>query len=714
MTYLIPGIRWKYISGYFGGVAPPPISDGRWADAPLLTDGDLVTGYAACTCYLDTTLYVAYANPRLYATISSSAGAAFYIFGSNDGVTWAAVGTGSGTAASLGFVQGSYRYWAVNYNPFVAGDILTELQVTTTTSVPPTATLSASPSSIISGQSSTLTYADANATSASIDHGIGAVTVNGSGTVSVSPVVTTTYTLTVIGTDGSTITQTATVTVTTTSVPPTATLTATPSALSLCVPGPALLAWTTANAASASLDNGIGTVSLSGSLPVNPVVTTTYTLTVIGTDGSTITQTATITVTPYILDTQTPDVTTGLPSWFGGKRNIAPGTYRLRYLGGAYQFDRNKGFAVDGCGFPPNMGGGGFAGFHLTDGLTASPLTPGDGLLYTVPGDAAAANAAAKLYYLHGGGYLGVYLSQQALGYPNPPVSGTTPTFEIYGPVPSATLSAFPPAVRAGQPFTLSWVTAAGNASLDNGIGAVASSGSQSVTPSVTTSYNLTCANACTSATSAATVTVVPPGMPPGLTAVSGAGGITLTAIAPPLTLGLVTVDGYQFLRSLTSGSGYAPVGTSLTPGFTDTTAAAGVLYFYICRSYSAAQFSSGSIEAASFVPISPTPPVLFLTPGNGQMLICWNAPAAFPYGSLTPRLPPPGVRLTASVFRSLTPGGEGGTPVAAGLAATFFTDPGLTNGQTYFYTVAFVNAAGTGTQSAEMSAVPQLGLGWA
>ncbi|MBA3912486.1 MAG: hypothetical protein H0X25_01190 [Acidobacteriales bacterium] len=149
-------------------------------------------------------------------------------------------------------------------------------------------TISASPSSINSGQSATLTWNSENATSASINNGVGSV--QPSGTASVSPTQTTTYQITATGGGG---TSTAQVTVSV-SAPgsPTATLSANPSSIS--VGGSSQLTWTTTNATTVSIDNGIGSVATNGNATVTPATTTTYTLTATGNTGST---TAQVTVT---------------------------------------------------------------------------------------------------------------------------------------------------------------------------------------------------------------------------------------------------------------------------------------------------------------------------------------------------------------------------------------------------------------------------------
>ena len=68
--------------------------------------------------------------------------------------------------------------------------------------------------------------------------------------------------------------------------PPTASLNVLPSTIT--AGGTATLSWNTGNAVSASIDNGIGSVAVpSGSQPVSPAATTTYTLTAVNANGST-------------------------------------------------------------------------------------------------------------------------------------------------------------------------------------------------------------------------------------------------------------------------------------------------------------------------------------------------------------------------------------------------------------------------------------------
>jgi RHS repeat-associated protein len=151
--------------------------------------------------------------------------------------------------------------------------------VTVTVLYPPTVNISADPETIEVGQSATLSWTSTNADSASIDQGIGSVPVDGS--MPVSPTETTTYTITATGPGG---TATDSVTVTVTSTTPTVSISAAPETIQ--VGESSTLSWTSTNAQSAHIDNGIGVVSVDGSTIVSPEHTTTYTITVTGSTGS--------------------------------------------------------------------------------------------------------------------------------------------------------------------------------------------------------------------------------------------------------------------------------------------------------------------------------------------------------------------------------------------------------------------------------------------
>ena len=161
--------------------------------------------------------------------------------------------------------------------------------------VPPTVnSFTATPGTIIEGESSTLAWETTNAASVSIDQGVGSQPVDGS--VVVSPTVTTTYTLTAPGAGG---TAVATAAVTVIPLPVIDSFTAT---LDIIIEGESsTLAWETTNVTSVSIDQGVGSQPVDGSVVVSPAVTTTYTLTATGPGGVAMAG-ATVTVIPLVTE----------------------------------------------------------------------------------------------------------------------------------------------------------------------------------------------------------------------------------------------------------------------------------------------------------------------------------------------------------------------------------------------------------------------------
>ena len=150
----------------------------------------------------------------------------------------------------------------------------------------------ANPSVIRAGQATTLQWTVFNAATVSLDHGIGTKPVADS--VSVHPTTTTTYSLTGVGANGATTTAQTTVHVAPDAAPYIVSFTATPGMIAIgdC----STLAWTTANASTVSIDNGIGSQPVTGSRVVCPTATTSYTLTATG-EGGGATRSSTVVVT---------------------------------------------------------------------------------------------------------------------------------------------------------------------------------------------------------------------------------------------------------------------------------------------------------------------------------------------------------------------------------------------------------------------------------
>jgi phospholipase C len=153
----------------------------------------------------------------------------------------------------------------------------------------PSITLTLSPTVVAAGQTTTLTWASTNSTSVAIKPSIlgdDVTSVALSGSAAVVVPANTTFTATATGAQGVTASASATVNILG------VTLVATPSKIG---PGQtATLSWTSGNAATLSIDQGIGAETApQGSVVVSPAATTTYTIT--ATNG-TATATATATV----------------------------------------------------------------------------------------------------------------------------------------------------------------------------------------------------------------------------------------------------------------------------------------------------------------------------------------------------------------------------------------------------------------------------------
>jgi RHS repeat-associated protein len=146
---------------------------------------------------------------------------------------------------------------------------------------PVTVSISADPATISQGESSTLTWGSINADSCIIDPGIGSVDVNGS--ITVYPTETTTYTITATGAGGAAV-AIALVTVIDAPYAPAVSISADPATID--IGESTLLSWSSTNADTAHIDNGVGVVSVDGSFLLSPEHTTTYTITATGAAGS--------------------------------------------------------------------------------------------------------------------------------------------------------------------------------------------------------------------------------------------------------------------------------------------------------------------------------------------------------------------------------------------------------------------------------------------
>ena len=332
--------------------------------------------------------------------------------------------------------------------------------VTATNAPPAVISFSASPTTINSGDTAVLTWNVTNASSVSIDQGVGKVGAQGS--QNVKPQTTTTYTLTAIGTGGP-VTATATVTVNTSggggpTTAPTIQLTA--DKTSITSGGTATLSWTSTNATSITIDQGIGTVSVpSGTYNVSPPSTATYTATATGPGG---------TATASVIITVTAPAPPSITSFTASPTTI------------------NKGDVTTLTWKTENA-----------TSVTLSPSIPAeDNQPLALSGSATDTPASSTTYTLTATGPGGASATAQV-------------TVTVNIPAPTVTLTATPTSVPAGGTSTLSWSSQnADKITIDNGVGDVtAPSGKKDVTVDSTTTYTAT-ATGSNGATATAQVTV--------------------------------------------------------------------------------------------------------------------------------------------------------------------------------------------------------------
>ena len=184
------------------------------------------------------------------------------------------------------------------------------------------------------------------------------------------------------------------------------------------------------------------------------------------------------------------------------------------------------------------------------------------------------------------------------------------------------------------------------------------------------------------------------PAAPTALTAASGNQQVGLTWVASS------GATSYHVKRATTSGGPYTQLGSATVTGYTDAGLTNGTKYFYVVSALNTAGESANSSEASS-TPTSPAPPPaapvaptsLVAAAGNQQVSLTWTASSG----------------ATSYHVKRATASGGPYTQVGAP-ATTSYSDPGLTNGTTYFYVVSALNATGESANSNQASATPAAG----
>ncbi|MES2920761.1 MAG: rhamnogalacturonan lyase B N-terminal domain-containing protein [Verrucomicrobiota bacterium] len=177
-----------------------------------------------------------------------------------------------------------------------------------------------------------------------------------------------------------------------------------------------------------------------------------------------------------------------------------------------------------------------------------------------------------------------------------------------------------------------------------------------------------------------------PPPAPAGVTASPGNAQVALTWNA------VAGATGYNVKRATVSGGPYTTlISNFVAAAYTDAAVTNGTTYYYaITTAATAAESARSADVSATPVAPPPAPASLTATGGNAQVALSWNATAG---------------AASYTVKRSLTSGS--GYATLTTVAATGYTDTGLTNGTPYHYVVSASNAGGTSADSTQASATP-------
>jgi fibronectin type 3 domain-containing protein len=175
------------------------------------------------------------------------------------------------------------------------------------------------------------------------------------------------------------------------------------------------------------------------------------------------------------------------------------------------------------------------------------------------------------------------------------------------------------------------------------------------------------------------------PVVPNGVTATPGNGAVTLRWSAA------TGATSYHLKRSTSNAGNYTQIAAPTFAGYTDVGVKNGTTYYYVVSAVDTAG-ESGNSAQVSVKPsnLPPVPAGLSATDGNGQASLRWST-------------------VTGATSYHLKRATASGGPYVQ-IAAPWwngYTDPGATNGTTYFYVVSAVGASGESANSAAVTAKP-------
>lgn len=336
--------------------------------------------------------------------------------------------------------------------------------------LPSIVTFQANPAVITAGQSATLVWNVSGTNTVSVDQGLG--TVPAASSQIVFPTATTVYTLTASNLAGTT---SKSIVISVNPAPIVINIDVNPAVINSGAS--AALIWSVTNANSVSIDQGLGSVPLTGNQLVSPTNTTTYTLTASGPAG---------TVTKSVLLS----VNAPIVAVFNVDPNIV-GVGQLASL--HWDVTGATSISIDqGIGEVPPVGSKVVYPYYTT--------------AYTLTASSSCCSVS-KAAVLTVGNY---YPYQMPFGYPYgfPPNYPYGPGYPyMHGPFIDI-LNISPSTISAGNTAILSWHVTGANTVIITGLGTVPLSGSAPVSPASTTTYTLTAINDFATSTGSVTVQV--------------------------------------------------------------------------------------------------------------------------------------------------------------------------------------------------------------
>jgi fibronectin type 3 domain-containing protein len=183
---------------------------------------------------------------------------------------------------------------------------------------------------------------------------------------------------------------------------------------------------------------------------------------------------------------------------------------------------------------------------------------------------------------------------------------------------------------------------------------------------------------------------VVVPSAPTGLVATGGNGHIDLSWNASP------GATSYRVLTSLTTGTEVALVSGVAATIYTDSAVTNGTAQFYTVQAHNAAGFSASSNEATATPVAPPAPP----TTPSGLAAANVGTTINLTWTASTGTAP-----ITYNIQRNTTGSTTVYTQIATNVAAANYSDVGLTDGTTYYYSVTASNPGGVSALATQATA---------